>query len=225
MFIKENETLYLTTWEYNAALILAELEKIIINNGGRVKPNTPGFIVNRSLTRLEHETREKIAAVSENIESGKAKNPDIAKNYLKNLESDLAEVKKINNDPVKVDALSYIRFIYGAHMYYIQFDHNPFFEFYYSKTPIDGAGTYSRDACSEELSKDWLWDCFFATIKKPATAEDRREAAELIFNELTTAKCSFIRIDGHKTRVPNTYNSGYHYEFIRDKERRAAVDF
>ena len=37
MFVsRENERLYLTSWEYNAARVLARLEKVVSDNGGSV---------------------------------------------------------------------------------------------------------------------------------------------------------------------------------------------
>lgn len=223
-FTKEGQTLYPATWEYNTNLIINELIKIITDNGGKVKHKTKGFIVNRSLTRIEHETAEKIASVTARIEDGTAKNPDIAKTYVNNLKIELEGVRSIKNDPVEVEGGSYISFIYEDKYYYLQIDDNPFFDFYYIKTPIDN-GTYSKDACMQSFDKSWAWDCFLATTGKRATKEDIKEAANIIFNTLTAAKDSTVRIDRHKVRVRNTYDNRYHYEYVAEKERRQAVDF
>jgi hypothetical protein len=110
--------------------------------------------------------------------------------------------------------------------YYIQLDDNPFFPFYYQKTPIAEDNTRSNDACLDEIDKSWLWDCFFTTSdQKQDITADRKEAANIIFNKLLSASNSVIRRDSRRTRVPNTYNSGYHYETVYAKERREKIDF
>lgn len=78
------------------------------------------------------------------------------------------------------------------------------------------------DACSDDLSKEWLHDCFFSFNCSKA---DIKEAANLIFNQLVTAPKSVIRIDYVKRRVPNYYNNGYHYEKIYNKERFEKINF
>ena len=182
MFTKENQTLYLATWEYNSVLIIKELKRIILNHGGKVKPgysHQEGFIVAR------------------NIEG---------------------------SQPVKVDNSNYITFVLDNYHYYLQLDDNPFFDFHFWKTPVVN-NKASKDAVAENLDKSWLWDCFLYSDERRAANDDRKEAANLIFNALISAPECKKRIDSHRVRVPNSYNNGYHYETIKDKERFETIDF
>ena len=182
MFTKENQTLYLETWEYNSILIIQELKKIVLNNGGRVKP---GY------------THQEGYIVARNIEG---------------------------SEPVKIDNSNYLTFVLDDEHYYIQLDDNPFFEFYFWKTPVIN-GKRSKDVLGEQLDKSWLWDSFLYSDERRAASDDRKEAANLIFNELIKAPEGKKSIDSHRVRVSNTYNNGYHYETIKDKERFETIDF
>lgn len=55
-------------------------------------------------------------------------------------------------EPIKVTHTSYISFVLNDVYYYYQVDDNPFFPFYYIKTPIKN-GKYSMDAALEETKK------------------------------------------------------------------------
>ena len=63
-------------------------------------------------------------------------------------------------EPIKVTHTSYISFVLNDVYYYYQVDDNPFFPFYYIKTPIKN-GKYSMDAALEETKKGWLIDSFW----------------------------------------------------------------
>lgn len=70
-------------------------------------------------------------------------------------------------------------------------DENPFFEFYYTKTPIKN-GKHSCDTISNDDKKTWLYDRY---LKFGCTENDIKKAAEYIFNMLATSKCSKNSID------------------------------
>jgi len=125
------------------------------------------------------------------------------------------------SEPITVTHTTYISFILDETYYYYQVDSNPFFEFYYSKTPIKN-GKRSKDAGLEADKKEWLYDCFF---ESNCGQPDIVEAANLIFNMLCNAPMSKIIRDGRKQRVPNTYNNGYHMETVYKPERIEKVDF
>lgn len=207
-FNNETQTLYLKSWEYNACLIFTELAKIVANNGGRVKKQNCGYIVNRTLL-------EDIAKKEERLEAITRKGFP-----ADSLSVEIESLKQIKNDPVKISNSTYISFVLDNIYYYYQVDNNPFFEFYYIKTPVVD-GKRSKDACLEYDKKNWLFDCFFGYCD-PA---DIKEAANLIFNMLLSANNSIIERDKTRRRVANTYNSGYHYETIYSPERKEAVDF
>lgn len=125
------------------------------------------------------------------------------------------------SEPITVTHTTYISFVLDGTYYYYQVDSNPFFDFYYSKTPIKN-GKRSRDAALEADKKEWLFDCFF---KSNCAQQDIVEAAYLIFNMLCNAPMSKIIRTSHRKRVPNTYNDGYHIETVYEPERMETVDF
>ena len=125
------------------------------------------------------------------------------------------------SEPITATHTTYISFILDETYYYYQVNENPFFEFYYSKTPIRN-GKRSRDAGLEADEKEWLYDCFF---KSNCGQPDIVEAANLIFNMLCNAPMSKIIRDSYKRRVPNTYNDGYHIETVYKPERIEKIDF
>lgn len=223
LFMKANQTLYPDTWNYNACLIIEYLKKIIIDNGGRVKEDTAGFIVNRSILEMIRKCELDAARVRENIESGNVKANEAREKFIKAREKEADELKAIPNEPRKVTNAGYIRFLLDNKVYSLELSDNPFFDFHYSKTPIRG-NKYSQDAMSENLEKDWLWDCFLK-VGEAGIEADRREAANIIFNHLVTAKDSKIYRDGRRQRVRNTYNSNYHYETVYRPERLKELDF
>lgn len=128
---------------------------------------------------------------------------------------------KEENKPITVTHTTYISFILDETYYYYQVDSNPFFDFYYSKTPIKN-GKRSRNAGLEADKKEWLYDCF---LMSNCGQPDIIEAANLIFNMLCNAPVSEIIREGHKQRVPNTYNNGYHIETVYKPERVEKIEF
>ena len=214
---RENERLYLTSWNYNAALVLSELAKIVINNGGRVKPTKTAIISNRSIDEVIHENESRIDRIIEHRNNGKKVNDAI----IADLTAENETLKDINNEPVKVTHLTYINFTIDGVYYSYSVDDNPFFPFHIYKTPIKD-GKRSADAAGVEDKKEWLSDCF---LKMNCSKSDIVEAANLIYNMLITSDNSPIIRNSRRQRVPNTYNNGYHYETIYSKEKFVDVDF
>lgn len=215
---KENERLYLATWEYNAARILTELARIVINHGGRVKPLKNAIISNRTADSARREYKEKIERFTElEKTSHNESRVSAIKEYSKKLEA----LEKVNNDPVMVTHTDYINFVYDDFYYCYQVNDNPFFDFCYHKTPVKN-GRYSRDTYSIEDKKEWLFDCFF---RCDCSFVDVVKAANFIFDMLVQAKPSQIHIESKKQRVANLYDGGYHYETVRTPERFIKIDF
>lgn len=185
---------YLNNWNYNAALILNELETIVKNNGGclcsqyNIAPKNY-TIVNRTLNEKIKECESKVASLR------RLSKPEILRKY----ETELEELTRINNEPITThygDYL-YISFALNNTYYYLQFDSNPFFEFYFTKSRIDEDGQININSYGSELKKDWLYDCFFSF---KCSNEDRREAANLIYNMLLQA--NFLKGYNDKRRNP-----------------------
>lgn len=124
-------------------------------------------------------------------------------------------------EPITVTHTSYISFVLDETYYLYQVSDNPFFEFYYNKTPIKN-GTRSRDAGLEADKKEWLFDCFLGSN---CEQDDIIEAANLIFNMLFNVPMSKIIRGKHKQRVANSYNDGWHFEAVFAPERLEKVDF
>lgn len=219
MFItRENERLYPATWEYNAACILTELAVIVTNNGGKVKPLKKAIISNRTLDSAKREYREKVERFTElektnHIEARAA----AIKTYTEKLE----KLESVSNEPITVTHTSYITFVHDGYKYYYEVSDNPFFEFHYNKVVVKN-GKCSRDIYSDEDKKEWLYDCFFSATCSTA---DIKEAANMIFNMLVSAKPSEIYRERTRQRVANIYDGGYHYETVCKPERLETIDF
>ena len=219
LVLKENERLYPDSWEYNGARIMSKLAEIVVENGGRVKPCKKALISNRSIDIMKTNCSlrlEKLKSLEEK------KHKDVLVAAIEKKEKDLEELEQIKNDPITVTHTSYISFVLENTYYYFQLDDNPLFEFLLVKTPIKN-GKYSRDAALEETEKDWLEDCFLKLERAPE--KDIEEAAKKIFDMLVSSKNSSIILDKRRVRVQNLYNSGYHYEKKKKKERFASVEF
>lgn len=177
----KTEKRYLNTWHYNAALILTELEKIVINNGGRLcstweRSERINFeIINRGLDEQIHKYKETVNRFER-----------LTKKAPCEITRELERLQNINNEPRNTfyaDYL-YISFVYNDHYYYYQMDRNPFFDFLFIKTKLINENTTARNVYGSTPSREWMLDCFWHFDCSP---EDRREAANLIFNELVNA--------------------------------------
>lgn len=174
-----------------------------------MKPLYPAVISNRNL-------EEACTATQRRIESSSTFHPKVREPLISNLQKELALFQSIPNAPITVTHTSYINFAMNGVYYYYELDNNSFFPFHYLKTPIDPKSeTYSGDACVEESSK-FGFGCPDSEIES---------AAEAILSLLLAAPLSTIRHDTKRTRIPNAYDSGYHFENIPVKERRIKIDF
>jgi hypothetical protein len=205
---KPVERLYLRSWEYNTALILQHLEKIITDNGGQICSTYKGSlamfreITNRTLSGAIREKADFIKKLEE------------LNRPAEHARAELERLEAIPNKPVIVRYSTYLSFILDGVYYHYSMDDNPFFDFHYHKIPVSQDNKYTGEYYMEKASKEWLYDCFF---KMDCSDADRKEAANLIFNYLMSAPAS-KKVpggrDAKKTRVPNTYDNGYHYEYI-----------
>lgn len=212
--LKENERLYATSWQYNSARILTRLAQLITAQGGKVKPLYPAVISDRNL-------EEACTATQRRIESSSTFHPKVREPLISNLQKELALFQSIPNAPITVTHTSYISFAMNGLYYSYQLDSNPFFPFYYMKTPIEN-GTYSGDACLEDDPKSWFTD---PLVGFGCPQSEIESAAGAILSLLLAAPLSTIRHDTKRTRIPNAYDSGYHFENIPVKERRLKIDF
>ena len=214
--IKENERLYATSWQYNSARILTRLAQLITAQGGKVKPLNPAVLSDRNL-------EEACTATQRRLESSSTFHPKVRESLISNLQKELALFQSIPNTPITVTHTSYINFAMNGVYYFYSLDNNPLFPCHYIKTPIDPQSeTYSGDACVEESSNPWFTD---PLIGFGCPDSEIESAAGAILSLLLAAPLSTIRHDTKRTRIPNAYDSGYHFENIPIKERRLKIDF
>lgn len=219
---KDGERLYLRSYKYNVALILSQLAKIVENYGGRVKPTKRALISNASIDENISECEKRIEHYKNVMQTNEAeKVQEAGRALIRSAQEKINELQQINNEPILVTHTSYISFVLDDDVYYFQIDDNPFFPDLYSKTPLYD-DKYSKDAALDHMNKEWLFDCF---LSWDCSRADIVEAANMIFNYLCNAKYSEIIRDRRRERVPNTYNSGYHYETIYAPERFAKLDY
>lgn len=112
----------------------------------------------------------------------------------------------------------YTTFVLDGDYFYVELDDNPFFEFHCSRIPLDSNGKYVGTYCSNELSKkEWLYDCLFGHDICDA---DLKECFQLFLNEVLKMPKSQRYYERKRTRVPNRYDGGYHYEMIDVSDKR-----
>lgn len=218
--IKDNERHHATSWQYNSARILTHLAQLITAQGGKVKPLPSAVLSDRNLEEACTATQR---CIESSYKAGLTSHPKERETQISNLQKELARFQAIPNAPITVTHTSYINFTMNGVYYSYSLNDNPFFPFHYLKTPIDPKSeTYSGDACMEESSKSWLTD---PLIGFGCPDSEIESAAGAILSLLLAAPLSTIRHDTKRTRIPNTYDSGYHFENIPVKERRLKIDF
>lgn len=171
------ETLYLTSWDYNKALIMDELEKIIKSKGGKLvstwqttrKPAKA--IVNRSISEHIRELQEVI---------DRSHKQEVTNEYSRKIE----EIKQYQSDKTVYSNYAscfgcYMSFELYNMYYYLQLDDNPFFDFLISKEFIDNNHIYNN-VC-DNLPKEWLEDIL---LSYRCTDKDIKKAARNIFEIL-----------------------------------------
>lgn len=171
--------LYLKSWEYNCARVLQELYNIITKKGGFACSDWQTekdiyLISNRTLSNKIAELEEKLKRVY------------ISNSYIDELEKEYQKLKKINNEPIKINFKSYIRFILNDTMYYFQIDDNPFFEFIYTKIPVEN-NSYQGEYYCQNDAKEWCCDELFSLNCKDTII---KKCARNIFNMLMNSEIS-----------------------------------
>lgn len=173
---------YLSNWNYNAARIFDNLEKIVHDNGGVLvsdwawkREREKFLIVRRGLRAAIQEKREFL----EKLE--KLNRPAAG-----TVRAELERLEAIDDAPHETyyGDYRYIQFILNGTYYYYSTDSNPFFPFHYCKAAAPG-NVVDRNTYHYEDKKEWLYDCFFSWDCSEA---DRIEAANMIFNMLMNAR-------------------------------------
>jgi hypothetical protein len=183
--INNGEKLYCSNWQYNACRIITELAKIVENHDGRVKAHPTALIHHRGLRQKKMELEHHLDIVKKRIE--RDPDPKAIEHYEKKM-AELNMLKGISEEPLQVTHTTYISFVLDNIYYYYQLDDNPFFPFYYMKTPVEN-GCYHIDAYMVADKKEWEDECFY---RMDCSQADIVEGANLIFNMLLKADCAHI---------------------------------
>lgn len=219
MFVsRENERLYLTSWEYNAARVLCRLASIVTDNGGQMivrSYDRAALVSDRTLTACVKDAADKVERIRLSLEmhadNDDGKNEDRRAVLAERL-AKLEHYQSIDNTPIRCPWLSYIHFVLDGVYYSLSLDDNFLFPFHYQKIKLDTDNTYRGDFYAEQFSKEWLFD---SLLRCGCSEDDIKEAANMIYNSLCNGKFSGrCPADSERRRVPNVYDGGYHYETI-----------
>ena len=213
---RENERLYLDSWEYNAARVLARIEKMVSDNGGTVivrDYNRIALVSDRTLDECIKKAQDNCdkvrAALESHYDDGR---DDARRTYLAENVKKLEQYKRIDNTPIRCRWFTYISFVLDGVYYSINLDDNPFFPFTYKKIRLDNDNCYRGDYYAEQLNKAWL---FSSLYRCGCSEDDIKEAACMLYNSLLNGKFSGrAAAEKERRRVANTYNDGWHYETI-----------
>lgn len=214
------EKRYLKNWDYNCARLLDCLKTIIENNGGKVKEFPKYEIVNRSVSDVIEDCKEKISLYENYIE--KNGNNDRLNNALIEYKNKLEKAINFDNKPLELPIYHQIVFVLDNMYYSYVLDDNPFFDFILWKTPVIENNQYN--VCLGEIveNKEWLFDSFF---RFDCTTNDIKESANMLFNILVKFPSCKLYKEKEKKCVPNYYNNGYHYEIIEKPVQKRKIDF
>ena len=182
---KENERLYLTSWNYNCARILSRLAEIATAHGAEIVDRCkPALISNRTADGAAREYREKIAKLQELEEKTGHLSTRAAAiaDYQRRLDA-LQACGAIDREPLRVTHTTYITFTLDRVRYSYSSDDNPFFPFHWSKKEIV-SGRYDAGTCCREDKKAWLDDCYFMAT---CTDADIERAAAYLWDMLSSA--------------------------------------
>lgn len=202
----EVRNLYFKLADYNRARIIIALRELIRKSGGILifsKYEKPYRLHAVTAERSSKETREQIEA--------------------------LPAVDWFGHDW----AGGTMQYVKNGYYYSVSFDNNPFFPTIYGKIKIDGQGNYSgersyfssanltsKDNGELLLAFDAQWGiCSEDTIQRLAASIYRD-----IINRVEGGEECPTWSQRKRVRVPNTYNRGYHYEYITRAERRNVLE-
>lgn len=216
MFVsRENERLYLTSWEYNAARVLARLEKVVSDNGGSVIVrgyNRYALVSDRTLNACIDDLKSKRDAVKTALDAGLNDGHDAGRRAaLQEYSSRLEKYLSFDNTPIRCRWFTYISFILDGVYYAINLDNNFLFPFTYQKIRLAADNSYTGDYYAETLTKEWQFD---SMIRCGCAQDDINEAAAMLFNSLLSGKFSKKHVEKERRLVANVYDGGYHYETI-----------
>lgn len=124
-----------------------------------------------------------------------------------------------------------LEYIKDGYFYYIEYDENPFFPIHFRKVKVDESGNYTGiryTSTSDEVNiRSWknsrtlMFTLGYDGIFKTCDDSEIEEMAQFHYRQIKEV------VEGgaesgtifDKKRIPNYYNSGYHYERVFDKSQ------
>lgn len=131
--------LFLKSWEFNSYIIINELKKIVLKNGGVIVSEWQKE-KNKNIKIINRTFQENINSINDSIEKLKSIDAlnDKQKEYLKSQEDKKNALLKYQfKNGAMLNNANYLNFVFDGEIYYLQLDENPFFDFYYSKNKIN----------------------------------------------------------------------------------------
>lgn len=153
-------------------------------------------------TKEEREHLEKLKNVTR-------KNIEVHKKEIEELE------KIAENTQVVTHHANYITFYYDNYIYSVSLNENPFFEHYFYKEKVDYTESKNYIVNYRYYGTQTNIDYYTNECFNVLSDNDIHKMAELLWQQLYNMKESDKSYT--KTRVQNTFNSGYHYEKVIDK--------
>lgn len=170
--------LYLSSWNYNSYLIIKELKKEVLKEGGSIvcdwrKEKEKNFYI---YNRMFHEKYLHDIESMKRMEEYKTTD----KPYYKKLEKEAEEAKKnFEKSKKRLNNSNYLHFVLNDCIYYIELSDNPFFDFYYSKQPINNLIT-DCIVYSECMDKDFMTFDYFGKVGKTKIKNSAMNLLELL---------------------------------------------
>lgn len=200
------EKKYLKSWSFNSYLIIAELKKIVKENGGFEVESFP-FVKMSHEYEIENRTFWETEQKIENEKNEKLKAFYIEHNqdYVKAKENGYKSIRQVNN-------ANYLQFYFDRNIYYIELEENPFFPHKIQKMPCSDDLKVFYNYYLEDLKDDFLQNIDEYSYM---TDETIKEIATKLFEQLK--ECRQSEVVTQKKRINNLYDDGYHYEYIKEK--------
>lgn len=212
--------LFLTSWQFNAYLIIKELEKEIKKQEGYKVESWPFIKTTGQKTKIHNRTyennlQELKIKLEEAQKSNNKKAIEKAIEYYKNYYNNTLEAQKRKYKSTRiVKNANYITFYLKGYIYYIELKENPFFEHYVMKEKAEEVKEglqvkYNHYIDSNKLELNINNYAFINDKNIKKIAKNILEQV-LKMRESEVVKC--------KKRVYNTYNNGSHFESVLEEK-------
>ena len=187
----DGQIFYLRSWEFNVTRVFNRLNEIITKKGGTFASadrNARDIFADMDANRKRHYVVDR--GIKERIDEKQSLIDTLHRigKPATELENEVAELRKIPNDPVEVvNHSSYLGFTLQGCYYYIQVENNPFFPTLYMKASVSERRVpevYLTEFTSEQ--ENWKIDDM---LRSGCPQETINRVADTIMKMLLTAPC------------------------------------